>query len=89
MKFSRRADTTSRLVITRSLWIEANGLKLLCLYDISDIVLPCNIPDELIINADQTPSKYFATDNVTIAAKREKHIYRTGSNDKRSITVTL
>ena len=86
MKFSRRAGTTSRLVITGSLWIET---KLLCLYDISNIVLPCNIPDKLIINANQTPSKYFATDNVTTAAKREKHIYRTGSNDKRSITVTL
>ena len=28
-------------------------------------------------------------DNVTIAAKGEKHISRTGSNDKKSITLTL
>ena len=86
MKFSRRADTTSRPVITRSLWIEANSQFL---YDISDKVLLYNIPGELIINADQTPSKCVATDNVTMAAKGEKHISRTGSNDRRSITLTL
>ena len=28
-------------------------------------------------------------DNVTIPAKGEKHISRTGSNDKKSVTVTL
>ena len=77
---------TSRPVITRSLWIEA---KSQLLHDISDKVLLYNIPDELIINADQTPSKSVATDNVTIAAKGEKHISRTGSNVKRSITLTL
>ena len=50
-----------------------------------------NIPDELIINADQTPSKYVATDitDVTMAAKGEKLISQTGSNDRRSITLTL
>ena len=48
-----------------------------------------NIPDELIINVDQTPSRYVAIINVTMVAKREKHISRTGSNDKRSITLTL
>ena len=77
---------TSRPVITRSLWIEA---KSQLLHDISDKVLLYNIPDELIINADQTPSKSVATDNVTIAAKGEKHTSRTGSNVKRSITLTL
>ena len=54
MKFSRRAVTISKPVITRSLWIEAN---LQFLHDISDKVLLYNIPDNLIINADQTPSK--------------------------------
>ena len=38
---------------------------------------------------DQTPSNYVAIDNVTMAGKREKHISRTGYNDKRSITLTL
>ena len=30
-----------------------------------------------------------ATDNVTMAAKGEKHISRAGATDKRAITVTL
>ena len=48
-----------------------------------------NIPDEWIINADQTPSKYVATDDVKMAVKGGKYISRTGSNDKRSISLTL
>ena len=68
MKFSHRAVTTSRPVITRSLWVE---IKLQFLYEITDKVLKHNIPDELIINVDQTPSKFVATDNVTMAAKGE------------------
>ena len=86
IRFLRRAATSSRPVITRSLWIESMSQFL---HDISDKMLLCSIPDELIINANQTPSKYFATDNVTMAAEGEKHISQTGSNDKRSITLIL
>ena len=86
MKFLRRAVTTSRPVITRSLWVEVRSQFL---YEITDKVLKHNIPDELIINVDQTPSKFVATDNVTMAAKGEKHISRAGATDKRAITVTL
>ena len=78
MKFSRRASTTSRPVITHSLWIEA---KSQFLHEIYDKVLLYNIPDDLIINADQTQSKYVVIDNVTIAAKGEKHISGNGFND--------
>ena len=83
-----QAATTWRPVITRSLWIEA---KSQFLHDISDKVLLYNIPDELINNADQAPSEYVATDNVSIAAKGDKHfsISQTSFNDKRSITSTL
>ena len=35
-----------------------------------------SIPDELIINADQAPPKSVATDNITIAAKGQKHILK-------------
>lgn len=86
MNFSRRVATTSRPVITRSLW---NEVRSLFLYEISEKVLRYKIPDELIINADQTPSKFVATDNVTIAKKGEKHISRAGSSDKRCITLTV
>ena len=57
------------------------------LYEITDKVLKHT--DELIINIDQTPSKFAATDNVTIAAKGEKHISCAGATDKTAITVTL
>ena len=60
-------------------------------YSVSDIVsaimkyeIPGEIPDEIIINVDQTPSKFVTTENVTIAETSRK-----GRNDKRSITVTL
>ena len=48
-----------------------------------------SIPDDLIINADQTPSKFVSTDNITLAAKGQRRISRAGSNDKRSITLTV
>ena len=66
MTFSHLVASTSRLVITCSLWIEA---KSQFLHDISDKVLLYNIPDELIINVGQTLSEHVATDNVTMAAK--------------------
>ena len=68
MKFSRRAATTSKPVITRSLWVETTSHDL---HNISDEVLLYDIPDELIINVDQAPSKYATTDNVTMAAQRQ------------------
>lgn len=75
--FSRRSVTTSRPVITKFL------------YEITEKVLQHSIPDELIINADQTPSKFATTDNTTMAAKGTKHISHAGANDKRVITATL
>ena len=86
MKFSCRAVTTSRPVITRSLWAEVRSQFF---HEITDKVLQHNIPDELIINVDQTPSKFVATNNITMAAKREKNISRAGATDKRAINVTL
>jgi len=75
MNFTCRAVTTSRPIITRSLW---NEVRSRYLFEIIDLTLKHNIPDELIINADQTPSKFVATDNVTMATKGEKHISRAG-----------
>ena len=86
MKFSRRTATTSRPVITSSLW---NEIKSYFLYEISQKVLLHSIPDELVINADQTLSKFVATDNITKAAKGQKYISRAGSSDTRSITLTV
>jgi len=56
---------------------------------VGSIIVPHNIPDELIINVDQMPSKFVSTDNITTASKGEKHIPRAGASDKRAITVTF
>ena len=59
------------------------------LHDIVHSVVSNSIPDELTINADQTPSKYVPIANVTMAEENSKHVARKGANDKRGITVTL
>ena len=71
INFSHRAVTTSRLIITRSLWAEVRSRYL---FEIIDDALKYSIPDKHIINVDQTPSKFVATDHVTMAAKGDKHI---------------
>ena len=48
-----------------------------------------NIPNELIIDADQSPCRFVATDNITRIAQGEKHVSRRGEADKKSNTMTL
>ena len=86
MNLSRRMVTTSRPTVTRSIWLETRTQYL---HDIVHTVVSHSIPNELIINADQTPSKYVPTANVTMADKNSKHVARKGANDKGGITVTL
>lgn len=85
MNFSRRRATTARPVITRSIWQET---RTLFLHSIVNACLKYNIPDQLIINVDQTPSKYVASGKVTMAEKNSKHVPKFGSGDKRQITAT-
>ena len=82
----RRMVTTSRPKITPSIWEET---RFIFLEEVAQAVSCHDIPDELIINVDQTPSKFVPTDNVTMAVRGTKHIPRTGGDDKRGITVTL
>ena len=83
MNLTRR---TSRPAITKATWLE---VKATFLHDIVSAIVEDEIPDELILNVDQTPSKFVPTDNVTMAEKSSKHVSRKGGNDKRGITVTL
>ena len=78
--------TTSRPIITKSIWQE---VRLKFFYDIVDICIEHQIHDELIINIDQTPSKYVATGKVTMAEKGSRHVSRKGADDKRQVTATL
>ena len=86
MDFSQRAAPASRPIITWSLWEEINTQYL---HEIALAVRTYNIPDELIMNADQTPSKYVPTTNVTIAEQGTAHIPVRGEDDTRAITVTI
>ena len=82
MIFSRRTATTSRPIIRRSIWEDALDRLL---HAIVSACIGHNIPDELIINADQTPSKYVATDKIMA----EKNVSIKGSSDKHQITATF
>ena len=86
MNLSQRMVTTSRPIVTGAIWLETRAQYL---HDIVHAVVSHSIPDELIINADQTPSKYVPTANVTMAEKNSNRVARKGANDKRGITVTL
>eukprot|EP00794_Sanderia_malayensis_P006691 gene6691-7447_t len=48
-----------------------------------------NIPPSLIINLDQTPSKYVPVGNTTLAQKNSCNVIVAGSSDKRTITATF
>ena len=86
MNMSRRMVTTSRPIVTSSLWEE---VRTQLHNDIASAVLKCNIPDELILNNDQTLSKFVPPENIAMAETGSKHVSRKGVNDKRGITVTL
>ena len=86
LNFVKRFATTSRPNITRQIWYE---IRHLFLHDIAEFVIKYQIPDELIINVDQTPSKLVSVDKVTMAVKGSKHVSKFGISDKRAITVTL
>ena len=53
LNFVKRFATTTRPDITRLIWYE---IRHLFLHDIAEFVIKYQIPDELIINVDQTPS---------------------------------
>ena len=59
------------------------------MYDNASTFRTYNIPDELILNADQTPSKYIPTTNVTISEQGTAHIPVRGRDDKSATVVTV
>ena len=86
MEMSRRISTTSRPIITRALWEEISTQYL---HEISSLTKSHKIPDELILNLDQTSSKFVAASNVTMAEKGSKHVSIVGGTDKRCIILTV
>ena len=82
MGFRRRQATTSTLEIPEGALKE---ITMLFHHDIVTKVAKFNIPDSLIINLDQTPTKYVTT----LAKKNSKTVTIKGSTDKRTITATF
>ena len=55
LNLTRRIVTTSRPAITKATWREVKATFLL---DIVSAIVEDEIPDELILNVDQAPSKF-------------------------------
>ena len=85
MGFRRRQVTTSKLEIPKGALKE---IKLLFHHDNSSKVEKFSIPHSLIINLDQTPTKYIPVRRTTMAKKNTKTVPIKGSSDKHIITAT-
>ena len=86
MGFVRRMATTAKIPIPDKARKE---IQLVFMHNIVQKVEKHNIPHSLIINADQTPSKYVPVGRSTLAEKNVKEVPISGRTDKRSITATF
>ena len=86
MGFVRRIKTTGKVHIPAGAQKEA---ELKFLNQIVNQVEKYQIPPSLIINFDQTPSKYVQVSSITMAKRGETNVPIAGVNDKRSITATF
>ena len=81
-----RMKTTGKVHIPVGAQKEA---ELKFLHQIVEKVEEYKIPPSLIINFDQTPSKYVQVSNMTMAKRNEKNVPISGVTDKRCITATF
>ena len=86
MGYVRRRGTTAKLEIPDGVFKEA---QLLLTHDAVSKADKYNIPDSLIINIDQTLTKYAPVSRSILAKKNSKAVAIKGSSDKRSITATF
>ena len=84
--FVHRRATTAKLEIPECVVKEA---KLLFNYDIVSKVEEFKIPESLIINIDQTPTKYVPVIRSSMAKRSATSVLVKGSSDKRTITATF
>ena len=83
MNFVNRKKTSSKADIPDKARKE---IEFLFLHEIVTKVEKHSIPPELILNIDQTPSKYLPVGNETLAPRDETCVTIEGNSDKRSIT---
>ena len=86
MKFVRRFTTPGKVAIPEALRKEFEKAYL---HSIIRKIEENYIPQSLVLNLDQTPSKYIPVSNKTMAAKGAKHVPIKGSSDRRMITTTF
>ena len=86
MNYTRWKATTSKVKLPGGIRKES---ELLFHHQIVEKVEKYDIPDSLIVNFDQTPSKYVPVASATLAKQNSKQVSIKGSDDKRSITATF
>ena len=86
MGYKRRFGTTSKVSIPDK---ARNEIELIFMHNIVQKVEKYNISHSLILNADQTPSKYGPTASYTLIEKNSKSVPIAGGTDKRVITTTF
>ena len=86
MGFVKRVATTSRPEIPTGARKEA---ELIFHHEIVSKIENYHIPSSLVINIDQTPSKYAPVSSQTLAQKNSKHVCIKGSSFKQAITATF
>ena len=86
MKFVRRMGTTGKVKIPDSLREE---IEISYLHAIVRTIEENNIPTSLVMNLDQTPTKFIPGTNKTMALKGSKTVPISGLTDKRMITATF
>ena len=86
MGFKRRLATTGKVSISPELHQEIQEAYL---YSFVEKIEENDIPASLVLNLDQTPSKFVPDCNKTLAKKESKTVSIAGSADKRMITATF
>ena len=86
MGFVRRAGTTGKIEIPA---FAKKEVELTFLHAIVNNVEKFQIPTSLVLNLDQTNSKYVSMGKTTIAEKVSNSIPISGLSDKRSMTATF
>lgn len=86
MGFVRRTATTGKVEIPEGARKEA---ELTFLHEIVNKVEQFIIPPSLILNLDQTNSKYVSVGNTTMAKRGSTSVPISGLSDKRSMTATF
>ena len=86
MNLSHRAVTTGKLTMPGSLISE---VKMSFTREIAKLVTDNQIPDDMVINFDQTPIQYCQSSRYTMAPKGSSKISINGAADKRSLTALV